>query len=166
MYTSLTPGIFPISPANSCGHRVVRIEIRSAHLNINGSRQTLIQNGIHHASGLEICTELRHFLFDFAPHSVDVLETTGGMLFGESYLHGGRVRSGIRRIDRGKSGDHADVGNDQSQVFRIHGLADKVLEPPDLLIRDLDAGARWCLYVYDKLARIGSREKCQAEKRK
>ena len=70
-----------------------RIQVATAHLNIDWRRQTQIQHCIHQSTGLEIEVELRQILLQLRAHTVYILVTADFMSLAEAGLH----ECGVRR---------------------------------------------------------------------
>ena len=122
------------------GHSIAGFQIRPAHLNINRCRQSLIQDRIYDAPGLEVGGQLGQVFLDLAVDGVHVFKTAHLMPLVQCHLDCRGVRPRIARIYRRKSRNYAHIGDDQMQVFGWHCLPDQILYAGDLLVGDLHPG--------------------------
>ena len=65
----------------AAGDIVADVQVHAAHLDINGSRHSLIENGIHQAAGLKIGAQLGHLPGNALTHLIHVRVAIAFMLF-------------------------------------------------------------------------------------
>jgi len=75
---------------------IVRAHIHAAHLNINGRRRALIQNGIDQTSRLKVGAQLGKLAGDPVPHFSHVYEAADSMILLEPHFNECRVHPRIR----------------------------------------------------------------------
>ena len=137
---------------------IIGIEVCAHDLHVDGRRRTHADHGIHQAARGEKRRDLRHLsahaLLDFA----DVFVAADPMVRLQTHLDEAGVHRGVRRIDRGEAVIHADVVDDDRQVFGPDDLFDQALQIGHFLLGDRELGPGRRLEGDDELTGVGLRE--------
>src|SRR6266478_473880 len=91
------------------GNRITGIHVVSADLNIDRRGQAQVEYGTDEATRLKVRGKLRKFLLNALLHSPHVLIASHLMSLAQTGLHEGRMRCGVRGVDRRKIGGDSDV---------------------------------------------------------
>ena len=81
MKTSLTPRISRTRSAICDAVSVAGVQVRSAHLHVDGRRQTQVQHRVRQTAGLEVRAQLRHLRSISSAHAVHVLVAARAVTF-------------------------------------------------------------------------------------
>src|SRR6185437_7585898 len=134
-------------PGQGPRHLAVLAEVGAGDLDVNGRGQALVQDGVHHGSGLKKPAQFRQLGLQGGAHAVHVARAADLVPIVERHLHGGGVGAGVAGVERGEARDHADVGDHQLQVRERNNPADQALDLLHLLGHDFDPGARLRLEI-------------------
>ena len=156
----------PAHLASDLGRSLVGLFlIVAADLDVDGSRQSEIDDRIHQSSRLKVGRKFRQIISQFCPHPAHVFITADRVLFLEADLHERRVLSGIAGVDRREIRRDADVGNDHVQISRRNHLTNVGFHVLDVLVGQFQTRAGRSLDIDNELARISPREKAQTHQR-
>ena len=143
---------------------VALLQLRTAHLHIDGRRHPHVQDRVYHRAAGEESPNLRIVLVQFILHLLHVIETAALVVILQLHLHGGRVFPGIGGVQRGEIRYHSNVGDHQLEVLGINGLPDQVLHLGHILLGHFNARPGGRLEVDGELPGVSAREKGQAQK--
>ena len=145
------------------GETIGLVDVVRTDLHIDGRWQALVDDAVNEAAGLEVSGEFGHLAGEPIAHALHVHITADGVAFLEAGLYEGGIHGGVGGEDGGEVGIDADVGDDHVQIFRLDFFADDLLDARDVLVADLEAGARRHAHVDDELTRVGAGKVGSAE---
>src|SRR5581483_10959874 len=132
------------------------VQIVSADLNIDRSRQPEIDNCVYQSAGLEIRRELRQILSQFLAHAIHIFIATDRVSFFETYLHCRCMLAGIAGVHRRKSRLHADVRDNNAQVMGRDNVTDLIFNLLDVAVCNFEPSPSGRFDVDHELSRVRS----------
>src|SRR5207253_1918398 len=85
------------------------------------------------------------------PDTIHVLIAANLVILLETHLDKGGMLRGVRGINRRKSGSDADVRHDHAEFVRRYNLPNRIFNPLNILLRQLNPRSRRGFQIDDKL---------------
>ena len=135
-----------------------------ADLNIDRSRQALIDHAIHQAACLEVSGKLGHLAGELLAHALHILIAADAVVLLQAGLHKGRIHRSVGGVDGGEVGVNADIGDDHVQIGGLDHAANDGLHLRDVVVAGFQPRAAGHAHVDDELPWVGAREVGTAQK--